>query len=166
MPPWSGTARARWSAEGRPPAAEPAARNLLLEGAAGPNKDRGGAGLVDGDPRARHLGAWSPLELDELSRWIHHRYHDTASVIARERSGRRYDRVRPFVRDHAPGTNHWHHNAPFALRSTAQIAVSAVMKRTFWSGPPNVKLTVPDRDISPSNAPAGVKTWIPPSADA
>ena len=45
--------------------------------------------------------------------------------------------------------------------TAAQIAVSAVMKRTLLSGPPNVKFTAPGRPISPIRSPSGEKTWTP-----
>ena len=63
--------------------AEPAARDLLLELAAGADEDRRGARLVDRDARAGDLRARRAPERDQLAGALDDGDHDAVAVLAR-----------------------------------------------------------------------------------
>src|SRR3954463_1181759 len=55
-----------------------------------------------------------------------------------------------------------HSQGPFACRWAAWIAVSVVMKSTFWSRPPKQKFTAPGMGMAPVGEPSGLNTSPPP----
>ena len=57
-------------------------------------------------------------------------------------------------------------HAPFVPRTAAHTAVSVVTNKMLLSGPPNVKLTVPGRTISPMRSPEVSKTSTPLNEEA
>jgi len=73
--------------------AQPAARDLLLHLAAGAHEDGGGARLVDGHARARHLGAVRAAHGDDLTRGVDDADVDAGALRAGGLLGRGDDGV-------------------------------------------------------------------------
>ncbi len=147
---------------------EPAAADLLLDLPAGSHEDGGGAGLVDGHPVAGDLGAIGAGEAQQVSPWVDDGGDDAVALVAGGVLGGVHHRLGAGQIEDAPGAVHaW--GAPFgpwAARTAAQMSVSVVMKRTFASGPPNVKFTVPGSWISPMRSPLGWNTCTPVKHEA
>jgi hypothetical protein len=152
--------------------AEAAARHLLLHLAARAHEDRRGACLVERDARACDLSARGAAHPDQLSGGVDDGDHHPVTVVVGVLLGGGDHRVRAGVVDRLSSPDDCHRSrscylgAPLLARTAAQIASSAVMKRTLRSGPPKVKLTAPGSAISPISSPLASKTCTPLAADA
>jgi hypothetical protein len=97
--------------------AEPAAAHLFFDLATRAHEDRGGAGLVGGDPGAGRLGAVGPPQLDELTRGVDDRDHDAKASFERLLLGGAHDGVGTRRIQDPSRSNQWHgRHAPFLTR--------------------------------------------------
>src|SRR5207253_9788225 len=103
-----------------------------------------------------NLRAGRAAELDQFAGRVDDHDHDPAALLQGQGLGGRDHGVCAGVVDDSAGAEVLHAQAPFALSSAAQIAVSVVIRRVLSA---KAKLTAPGRAISSSSSPSGEKIW-------